>query len=113
MKKQLNYNRADRIAAKVQTLVAEILRDKYAELGMTLTGAESHGGLQFVRLYYQSNQSSVEMGHPLEKKLKDITPAIRRELSARIDQKYTPDIRFVYDDTLEKSMRIEKLLANL
>jgi ribosome-binding factor A len=109
MKKQMNYNRADRIAAKVQTLVAEILRDKYAELGITLTGAESHGGLQFVRLYYQSGQSS----ESLDKKLKDITPSVRRELSARIDQKYTPDIRFVYDDTLEKSMRIEKLLANI
>ena len=30
-KKQLNSNRGDRIASKVQTLVAEILRDNYAD----------------------------------------------------------------------------------
>ncbi len=108
MKKQNNksFSRGDRIAAKVQSLVAEILRDKYAEINITLTGAESHGGLQFVRLYYQGDKN-------FQKRLDDIKSMVRHELAIRMNQKYTPDIRFVYDDTLEKSERIEKLLNNL
>ncbi len=108
MKKQNNkgFARSDRIAAKVQSLVAEILRDNYSEINITLTGSESHGGLQFVRIYYQGDKS-------VQSKLDDIKPQVRKELAARIDQKYTPDIRFVYDDTLDKSDRIKKLLNNL
>ena len=108
MKKQNNksFSRSDRIESKVQSMVAEILRDKYSDVNITLTGAESSGGLQFVRLYYQGDKN-------LQKKLDDIKPHIRHELAIRINQKYTPDIRFVYDDTLEKSERIEKLLGGL
>jgi len=48
-RKQINSNRGDRIAAKVQTIVAEILRDNYGDdaivAGVSLVGAEAHGGL--------------------------------------------------------------------
>ena len=35
------------------------------------------------------------------------------ELAKKIDQKYVPEIRFVYDDTLERADRIEELLNNI
>jgi len=38
---------------------------------------------------------------------------VRFELAARMDQKYVPDIRFVYDDTLERANRIDKLLGTI
>ena len=54
-KKQFNSNRGERVASKVQTLVAEILRDIYGDdkiiAGVSLVGADAHGGLQFVRLF--------------------------------------------------------------
>lgn len=109
MRKQNNnrsFSRGERIAAKVQSLVAEILHNNYPDIKITLTGAESHGGLQFVRLYYQGDKN-------VQKRLNDIKSQIRYELAAVINQKYTPDISFVYDDTLEKSERIEKLLGEL
>lgn len=108
MKKQHNNNRAEKISSKVQILAAQILRDNYAEdpllVRVSLVGAESHGGLQFVKLFWQGGDASTQ------KKLDSVKNAIRYELAARMDQKYVPDIRFVYDDTLEKSERIEKLL---
>ena len=48
-----------------------------------------------------------------QKRLDAARPAIRRELAARMNQKYVPDIGFTYDDTLEKSARIDALLANI
>ena len=113
-KKQFNSNRGEKIAAKVQTLVAEILRDVYGDDpivgGVSLVGAVAHGGLQFVRLYYYSRN---ENRAAVQKKLDDITRSVRFELAARMDQKYVPEIRFEYDDTLERAQRIDDLLNNL
>lgn len=111
MKKQTP--RGERIASKVQTIVAEILRDKFSEdpvLGnVSLVGAECHGGLSFVRLYFHTRMDVAEAS----KRLDDATRMIRYELAARLDQKYTPEIKFAYDDTIERASRIEELLKNL
>ncbi len=105
--------RGNRIAAHVQTLVAEILRDKYMDdpvlAGVNLSGADAHGGLSFVKLYfYVAGDAAVA-----QKRLDDVTRAIRFELASRMNQKYTPEIKFVYDDTIERAERIEALLKNL
>lgn len=113
-KKRTSSNRSDRIAAKVQTLVAEILRDKYSDdaiiTGVSLVGAVAHGGLQFVRLYYYSRESDTVA---VQKRLDDVSRSVRFELAARMNQKYVPEIRFEYDDTLERASRIDELLANI
>ena len=113
-KKQFNSNRGERIASKVQTLVAEILRDIYGDdkiiSGVSLVGADAHGGLQFVRLFFYTRNPDV---NAVQKRLDEITRSVRFELAARMNQKYVPDIRFAYDDTLERAARIDELLNNL
>ncbi len=113
-KRQQNSNRGDKIASKVQTLVAEILRDNYADdsvlSGVSLVGAVSHGGLQFVKLFYYSRSSDTGA---VQKRLDDVTKTIRFELAARMNQKYVPEIKFEYDDTLERAQRIDDLLNKL
>jgi ribosome-binding factor A len=113
-KKQFNSNRGERVASKVQTLVAEILRDIYGDDkiigGVSLVGADAHGGLQFVRLFYYTRNPDI---NAVQKKLDDITRSVRFELASRMNQKYVPDIRFAYDDTLERAARIDELLNNL
>ncbi len=113
MKKQTNSNRSEKIASKVQTLVAEILQRNFSDdkliNGVSLVGAESHGGMQFVKIFFYAHDSVEET----QKRLDEITKMVRFELAQKIDQKYVPEIRFVYDDTLERANRIEELLNNL
>lgn len=113
-KKQFNSNRGERVASKVQTLVAEILRDIYGDdpliSGVSLVGADAHGGLQFVRLYFYTHNLDVAA---VQARLDAITRTVRFELAARMNQKYVPDIKFAYDDTLERAARIDELLSNL
>ena len=113
-KKQFNSNRGERIAAKVQTLVAEILRDIYSDdpliAGVSLVGADSHGGLQFVRLFFYTRNPDI---NAVQTRLDEITRSVRFELAARLNQKYVPDIKFAYDDSLERAARIDELLNNL
>lgn len=113
-KKHFNSNRSEKVASKVQTLVAEILRDNYGDdsliAGVSLVGADAHGGLQFVRLFYYTRNTDVEA---VQKRLDEITRTVRFELAARMNQKYVPDIKFAYDDTMERAARIDELLNNL
>lgn len=114
IKKQNSSNRGARIASKVQTLVAEILRDNYSDdnviSGVSLVGSVAHGGLQFVKLFYYSRNDDIKM---VQRKLDEITKTVRYELAARMNQKYVPDIRFEYDDTLERASRIDELLDGI
>ena len=113
-RKNINSNRTDRIASKVQTLVAEILRDNYSDdaliSGVSLVGAVAHGGLQFVRLFFYCRDNDI---NAVQKRLDDETKTIRFELARRMDQKYVPEIKFMYDDTIERAARIDDLLNNL
>lgn len=113
-KKQFNSNRGERVASKVQTLVAEILRDNFSDdpliAGVSLVGSVAHGGLQFVRLFYYTRNADVAA---VQARLDAVTRSVRFELAARMNQKYVPDIKFQYDDTMEKAARIDELLNNL
>lgn len=113
MKRQINSNRGEKIASKVQTLVAEILQHDFADddliRGVSLVGSQSHGGMQFVRLFFYARDNK----EATQKRLDEITKMVRFALAQKINQKYVPEIRFVYDDTLERADRIENLLNNL
>jgi ribosome-binding factor A len=113
-KRQFNSNRGERIASKVQTLVAEILRDVWGDdklvSGVSLVGSVAHGGLQFVRLFFYSRNPDIDA---VQKRLDEITRMVRFELAHRMNQKYVPDIKFQYDDTLERAEKLEELFNNL
>ncbi|MBO4746295.1 MAG: 30S ribosome-binding factor RbfA [Alphaproteobacteria bacterium] len=113
-KKTTDSNRNDRIASKVQTIVAEILRDEYADdeilSGVSLVGAVAHGGLQFVKLFFYCRANDTDAA---QRRLDDETKTIRFLMGQKIDQKYVPQIKFVYDDTLERAAKIDELLNNL
>jgi len=115
MRKKLNdSNRNDKIAAKVQTIVAEILRDNYADddvlSGVSLVGAVAHGGLQFVRLFFYCRTNDIDVA---QRRLDIETKTIRYLMGQRLDQKYVPQIKFTYDDTLERAAKIDELLSNI
>lgn len=114
MNKQINFSRKERIASKVQTIVGEILRDTFNEdsilSGVSLVGSESHGGLNYVKLFYYTRHTDRKQ---VQKRLDDANKMVRYELAARMNQKYVPEIRFAYDDTLERAARIDELLEKI
>ena len=107
-------NRNERVAAKVQTIVAEILRDNYSDdpvlAGVSLVGAVAHGGLQFVRLFFYCHTDDIDS---VQRWLDIETKTIRFQMGQKLDQKYVPQIKFTYDDTLERAAKIDELLNNL
>ncbi|MDR0448926.1 MAG: 30S ribosome-binding factor RbfA [Rickettsiales bacterium] len=115
MKKPIrNFNRGDKVASSVEKHVASILARGYSEgelAKVSLSGAVASGGLSFVRLYYYTAAKGDR--ERIARALENATPKIRRELAAAMNQKFTPDIKFEYDDTLERANNIEKLLSSV
>ena len=113
-KKHTDSNRNERVAAKVHTIVAEILRKDYADdpiiSKVSLVGADAHGGLQFVRLFFHCHTDDIDT---VQRRLDIETRTIRFQMGQKLDQKYVPQIRFTYDDTLERAEKMDALLSNL
>ena len=49
----------------------------------------------------------------MQRRLDIETKTIRFQMGQRLDQKYVPQIKFAYDDTLERAAKIDSLLDNL
>ena len=113
IKKQNSLNRNEKMASKVQMLVAEILQRDFADDDLinkvSLVGYQSNGGIQFIRLFFYT-RGDIEA---TQKRLDEITKMVRFALAKIINQKYVPEIKFIYDDTLERADRIESILNNI
>ena len=112
--KNPNSNRSARMASTAQTTVAQILRDRFGDdkiiSGVSLVGSVARGGTQFVHLYYYSRNPDITS---VQRRLDEVTKTVRYELASRLDQKYVPEIKFEYDDTLDRAERLDKILENL
>ncbi len=78
---------------------------------ITLTYAKITNDLQHASIYFQINNKN-ELDE-INKLLKKAGGVIRFYLSRRIHLKELPDFKFIYDDSLEKSQRIEDLLKEI
>ncbi|OGQ34287.1 MAG: ribosome-binding factor A [Deltaproteobacteria bacterium RIFCSPHIGHO2_12_FULL_43_9] len=45
--------------------------------------------------------------------LKSATPHLRRQIAAELNLRFTPDLEFFYDESLERGARIESLISSL
>jgi ribosome-binding factor A len=82
MKQKHSYPRVAQVASVVRQFVAEIIRDNFPDLGITIVDAKSGDGLQFVRIFYQGDKVDFTK----------IAPQIRYELAHRMNQKYVPNL---------------------
>lgn len=95
----------------VQTL-AELLertvKDPRVE-PVTLTGVEVTSDLSLARVYY-SVLGDAETRRVADRGLQNVAAFLRREVARRLHLRVSPQLRFVFDDSLERGARIETLL---
>ena len=108
-----NTRRTKRIADLITREIAAIVqRDgKDPRIGIvTFTGAEVSSDLSSAKIYYtvlgdDEQREKTKIG------LNRATGFLRREIAHRLDTKTTPQLRFVYDQSMDRAMRIEELLG--
>lgn len=100
---------ADLISREIASLIQRNLKDPRVTL-VTVTGAEISPDLRSAKVFW-SVFGDDEKREAAALALEKAKGFLRRELGGRLDLKATPELRFIYDDALDRGQRIDDLLA--
>lgn len=78
---------------------------------VTITGCEITNDLSFCKVYFTVFNN--EYKDATLKALNKASSYIRGELSRRIEIRHTPELKFVYDDSIEYGNKIEKIIEKI
>ena len=109
----MNNKRLGRISEEVRKVVSEIigkgLKDPRINSMTTVTKVEVTRDLRYAKIYVSVLGDDREKKETIEG-LENAKGFIRRDISSKIDLRYTPEPVFVLDESIEKGMYISKLI---
>ena len=107
-------NRINRINEEIQRELSALLRglkDPRVQGGMvTVTHVDTTSDLRYARVFVSALDKSREKD--VLKGLKSAAGYLRRELGAAIKLRYTPELQFVADDSIEQGAHILRMLRD-
>lgn len=95
---------------EISMILMEEVRDENLKF-VTITGCDITNDLSYAKVYFTVLDKDKK-----EKVLEDINNAasfIRGKLSERIEIRHTPELKFIYDDSIEYGEKIEKIIDKL
>ena len=93
---------------EISMILMEEVRDEDLKF-VTITGCDITTDLSYAKVYFTVLDKDKK-----EKVLEDINNAasfIRGKLSERIEIRHTPELKFIYDDSIEYGEKIEKIIG--
>jgi len=109
------YKRSEKIAEAVHELISGLLVKglKDPRIGfVTITAVEVTDDLHLAKVYFTVIGSDEEK-KAAQEGLNSSRSFIRREMGKQMKMRYTPDIVFRYDTSLEYGNRIDSLLKDI
>jgi ribosome-binding factor A len=107
------HSRPARVAEEFRRELGEIiargLKDPRITGFITLTGAKMAPDLKDITVYLSIHAPEVERARTLEG-LRAAATFLQREVARNLRLRWTPHLRFVYDESVERGDRIERLL---
>ncbi|HCS75755.1 MAG TPA: 30S ribosome-binding factor RbfA [Clostridiales bacterium] len=108
--------RINRISEEIRREISDIIRssvkDPRVSQVTSVVKAEVAGDLRYAKIYISVLGSEEDREATMEG-LKKAAGFIRRELGNRLDIRYTPELQFVSDHSIEYSVEINKKLNEL
>jgi len=111
----MQTRRTERVSDLLLHEIAQILQKdvKDPRIGfVTLTAVQVSADLRVATVRYtvlgeQANREACAQG------LRSATPFIRREVGHRLRLRAVPDLRFAFDDAMEKTLHLQEMLEEL
>jgi ribosome-binding factor A len=107
-----NPARQRRVADQIQRELAEIIRAELKDprVGMiTLTSVEVSPDLAHAKVYFTTLADDPQRDEVL-KGLKRASGFLRSELGHRVKVHNTPELHFIYDESVERGVRLSRLI---
>lgn len=108
-------SRASRVGDQIRAELAELLAREVHDPGigfLTITHVKVSADLQQARVFYTTigdEKARRESARALER----ATPFLRRHVGRRLQLKRVPELAWMFDETIEKNDRIERILQEL
>ena len=103
-----------KISSELVRVISEIIfdtaRDEILKT-VTITGAKVSKDLGYAKVYFTSLSDLDKK--TLIKEVNEASSFIRTEVAARMDLRHTPELEFVYDDSIEYANRIENIIKEI
>ncbi len=110
-----DFKRADRLSHSMRQEIYDIVRNlkdpRIPEL-FSVTYADVTADLRYAKVGV-SAMIDEQQRRDFIKALKGAAGFVRRELGARIELRYTPELSFAFDESLERSWRIQNKLGEI
>jgi ribosome-binding factor A len=108
-------SRPDRVADQIRSELAELLAREVHDPGIgfvTLTRVQISADLQQARVYYTA-LGDEKTRQKSSRALERAAAFLRRQIGARLRLKRTPELHFIYDESIEGQDRIQQLLNEI
>jgi ribosome-binding factor A len=109
----MTTNRPARVAEEfrheLSAMLARGIKDPRVTGFVTITGSKMSPDLKEVTVYVSIHAEEKERARTLEG-LRAAATFLQREVARNLRLRYTPHLRFVYDESVERGDRIERLL---
>ncbi|MFO7986559.1 MAG: 30S ribosome-binding factor RbfA [Desulfatiglandaceae bacterium] len=107
--------RAQRVGELILQEIAFLLLEKAKDprvQGVTLTGVDLSNDLKSARVFFSALGGNDEI-RQVQSGLDSAKGFIKREIAARMELRYVPEISFTHDPTLENADRLERLFHEI
>ena len=109
----MNQIKLKKIGSEIVREVSDILENKCRDRLMhtfTITGCEVTNDLSFAKVYFTCFD---EDRKKVLKELQESAGFLRHEIATRVDIRHTPELTFVYDESLEYAKKIEDKIKEI
>ncbi|MEE0776164.1 MAG: 30S ribosome-binding factor RbfA [Bacillota bacterium] len=104
--------RYDRIGEELKREISDILQNEIKDPGLGFVSiilVEVSGDLRQAKVYY-SVMGDEDSIRSTKEVMKRCSGFIRREIANRLALRYTPELVFIYDDSIEHGIRIAQII---
>src|SRR2546425_8964437 len=108
-------SRPERVGEQIRGELALLIAREVHDPGIgfvTLTRVQVTPDLQQARIYY-TTLGDEKSRRSTERALERAAPFLRRQIGSRLRLKRTPDLKFLYDESIAGQDRIEQLLNEI
>ncbi|MHB8766843.1 MAG: 30S ribosome-binding factor RbfA [Deferrisomatales bacterium] len=110
----METRRSQRVADLLQEEIARILQREVKDprIGfVTITAVRVSADLKVAKVYYTTLVAD-DQRNESAKGLTSAVPFIRHEVAHRLRLKTVPELRFLYDESLDRAFRIDEILED-
>ena len=109
-----NYRRGrvnEAVTNEVSQIMGDVKDPRLAGLFITITGADVTPDLKFAKIFYSviGEYDAKE----LKKALRSVAPFVRSQLAKRLNMRNTPEINFVFDESVERGAHLNELFHKI